>query len=57
MQLGNIALGIALADFQQRGEFFGAQRGPGFLDHLALQLPFCFEVGSLSDRLMSSTPE
>jgi hypothetical protein len=24
---------------------------------LALQLPFCFEVGSLSDRLMSSTPE
>ena len=24
---------------------------------LTLQLPFCFEVGSLSDRLMSSTPE
>jgi site-specific DNA recombinase len=24
---------------------------------LALQLPFCFEVSSLSDRLMSSTPE
>ena len=24
---------------------------------LALQLPFRFEVGSLSDRLMSSTPE
>jgi C4-dicarboxylate-specific signal transduction histidine kinase len=24
---------------------------------LALQLPFCFEVGSLGDRLMSSTPE
>jgi hypothetical protein len=24
---------------------------------LALQLPFCFEVGSLSNRLMSSTPE
>ena len=24
---------------------------------LALQLPFCFEVGSLSGRLMSSTPE
>ncbi len=27
------------------------------VDRLALQLPFCFEVGSLSDRLMSSTPE
>jgi hypothetical protein len=24
---------------------------------LALQLPFRFEVGSLGDRLMSSTPE
>ena len=24
---------------------------------LTLQLPFRFEVGSLSDRLMSSTPE
>jgi hypothetical protein len=24
---------------------------------LALQLPFCFEVRALSDRLVSSTPE
>jgi hypothetical protein len=24
---------------------------------LALQLPFCFEVSALSDRLVSSTPE
>jgi hypothetical protein len=28
--------------------------GAGFL---ALQLPFCFEVRSLGDRLMSSPPE
>jgi hypothetical protein len=25
--------------------------------HLALQLPFCFEVRALSNRLVSSTPE
>jgi hypothetical protein len=25
--------------------------------YLALQLPFCFEVRALSDRLVSSTPE
>jgi hypothetical protein len=27
------------------------------LEKLALQLPFCFEVGALSGSLVSSTPE
>jgi hypothetical protein len=31
--------------------------GPYSRYHLALQLPFCFEVRSLSERLVSSTPE
>jgi hypothetical protein len=34
MYLGNIALGITPADFKQRIEFFGAQRGRGIVDHL-----------------------
>jgi hypothetical protein len=29
----------------------------GRTDILALQLPFCFEMRALSDRLMSSAPE
>jgi hypothetical protein len=37
----------------------GSRTVPGAMRavNLALQLPFCFEVGSLGDRLMSSTPE
>jgi hypothetical protein len=35
----------------------GFKRDFGVWRSLALQLPFCFEVRTLSDRLVSSAPE
>jgi CBS domain-containing protein len=49
---------VSEGDFIRRSEI-GTQRRRSRLLKLilTLQLPFCFEVGSLGDRLMSSTPE
>jgi hypothetical protein len=35
----------------------GPDENPKSQQTLALQLPFCFEVRTLSDRLVSSAPE
>jgi hypothetical protein len=43
-----LCFGVSTSAFTQQGPLGTA---------LALQLPFCFEVRALSDRLVSSTPE
>ena len=48
---------LAAADWRDGGSppsLYGSDKCP---HNLALQLPFCFEMRALSDRLVSSAPE